>query len=136
MYPISLSFIFLFLFCLSCFQADSVREALRDKWCRSGAPVYRIDITCSSTTNEKEAPVLLERWEIAHRIERDMIVDDINAQLMRSYKRITVMLRTLYSFCRIVPTYRVCICHVCVCETSPDFYLFFTHGFSFFLSHL
>jgi hypothetical protein len=117
MYPILLPFIFLFLFFLSCLQADSVREALRDKWCRSGAPVYRIDITCSSTTNEKEAPVLLERWEIAHRIERDMIVDDINAQLMRSYKRITVMLRTLYSFCRIVPTYRVCICQ-CVCEKS------------------
>lgn len=87
------------------FSADSVREALRDKWYRSGTPIYRIDITC--TLGNDPSSILLERWEIGHKIERDMVVDDINAQLMRSYKRITVMLRTLHSFCRIVPAYQV-----------------------------
>jgi len=85
---------------------DSVREGLRDQWRRSGNTTYRVDVFLEHMASTP-SPQLLERWEITHQRESDMRVDDINAQLMRSYKRITVMLRTLHSFCRIVPAYQI-----------------------------
>lgn len=52
--------------------------------------------------------VLLERWTISHSRQTGTtdVGTDINVHTMKSYKHITVLLRTLFSFCRIVPSFQ------------------------------
>jgi len=94
--------------------AECVKDFLREHWVRtSGNPSIRIDIVAS---RNGEPPAVLERWVIGHRrllsskssfsavgVPRP---SDPNQLLLKAYKRITVLLRTLYSFLRLLPAHR------------------------------
>jgi hypothetical protein len=92
-------------------SVDYIKTLLRDHWARTGGNTRICLDIMSYRCVERSivgSPVLLERWWLSHHIKRETeAAMDHQLLLKKSYKRLTVMLRTLYSLCLALPTFEV-----------------------------
>ena len=80
-------------------------DLLRTAWANSsGNPELRVDV------HDERSGMLLERWSVVHHAERrhsEELQCDGNRVIVKSYKAIAVMLRTLYSSLLLLPATRL-----------------------------
>lgn len=91
----------------------SVQELLKEHFSRSYGPPpsIRIDIMAFRYPDGAIGnPMLVEHWHVQHRRDQHFLGsngEDLKYQLKKLRKRITVMMRTILSLCRILPAFQV-----------------------------